>query len=292
MRTLFVFSIIALGVLLPVLASAQGITLNLDYPVFGGIDLNTQQNINAIVGWLYYGIVGIAGLAAFVMLVWGGVQWLVSGAIPSQLGEAKDKLRAAILGLLLVLASFLIMQIINPELTNLNQPALQRFQDSVVPTDGVQGVSPQCSDGKDNDGNGDVDLADPDCANDPNGTSEGIAGGGSVGGGAVGGGTPGGGTPSTGACSPPVDPNLNIVNPLDPTQVGFIYGVGDPVLHNGVSKCLQGFNRSGLLGRVQIFFTDGSRVIASSSDPDGVNLAPTITDPAGTIDLLGNPVAP
>src|SRR3989344_9653123 len=96
-----------LAIAIPIFASAQGIKLNLTYPVFGNIDINTNQNINAIIGWLYYGIVGIAGLAAFVMLVWGGVQWLVSGAIPSQLGEGKDKLRGAKLGLLLVLASFL-----------------------------------------------------------------------------------------------------------------------------------------------------------------------------------------
>src|SRR3989344_3710418 len=147
---ILVFGILAL----PLSASAQGITLNLDYPVFGGIDLNTNQNINAIIGWLYYTIVGIAGLAAFVMLVWGGVKWLVSGAIPSQLGEARDKLRSATLGLLLILASFLIMQIINPELTNLNQPALQQFQ-GTVPVGPQGGGNPpvlaECEDGDDND---------------------------------------------------------------------------------------------------------------------------------------------
>ncbi|HZX49816.1 MAG TPA: hypothetical protein VFE94_01530, partial [Candidatus Paceibacterota bacterium] len=66
MKKIFVFAALAFAFAPPLSASAQGITLNLDYPVFGGIDLNTQQNINAIVGWLYYGIVGIAGLAAFV----------------------------------------------------------------------------------------------------------------------------------------------------------------------------------------------------------------------------------
>ena len=126
MRTLFVFSIIALGVLLPVFSLAQ-INLNLDYPTFAGIDLNTNQNLNTVVAWLYYFIVGIAGLAAFVMIVWGGIQWLTSGAIPSQASEARDKLRAAILGLLLILASFLIIQVINPQLTLLNQPGLTQF---------------------------------------------------------------------------------------------------------------------------------------------------------------------
>ena len=178
MRTLFVFSIIALGVLLPVFSSAQ-INLNLDYPTFAGIDLNTNQNLNTVVAWLYYFIVGIAGLAAFVMIVWGGIQWLTSGAIPSQASEARDKLRAAILGLLLILASFLIIQVINPQLTLLNQPGLTKFFGTTPSLNLPQAPggpgpgAPACSDTIDNDGNGDIDLADPDCAGDPNGTSEG-----------------------------------------------------------------------------------------------------------------------
>ncbi|HEX9722476.1 MAG TPA: hypothetical protein VGA53_04375 [Candidatus Paceibacterota bacterium] len=123
-KILFVF--VLLAVVAPIFAFAQ-INLNLDYPTFGGVDLNTNQNLNTVVAWLYYFFVGIAGLAAFVMIVWGGIQWLTSGAIPSQASEARDKLRAAILGLLLVLASFLIIQVINPQLTLLNQPGLTQF---------------------------------------------------------------------------------------------------------------------------------------------------------------------
>ena len=112
------FLFFASALLIPTFASA--LTLNLDYPKFGPFDLNTNQNLSEIIAYFYYLIVGIAGLAAFVMLVWGGVQWLTSGAIPSQAGEARDKIRNAILGLLLVLASFLIIQVINPELTILS----------------------------------------------------------------------------------------------------------------------------------------------------------------------------
>ena len=109
--------LIAIGILIPHFAVVQAITLNLDYPKFGPFDLNVNQSLPEIIGFFYYFIVGISGLAAFVMLVWGGVQWLTSGAIPSQAGEARDKIKNAIIGLLLVLASFLVIQVINPELT-------------------------------------------------------------------------------------------------------------------------------------------------------------------------------
>ncbi|OHA73934.1 MAG: hypothetical protein A2940_00205, partial [Candidatus Wildermuthbacteria bacterium RIFCSPLOWO2_01_FULL_48_29] len=107
------------AVVVPVVAFAQ-VTLNLSYPNFGPFNPATNQSLGAIIGYVYYLIVGIAGLAAFVMLIWGGVQWLVSGAIPSQASEARDKVRNAIIGLLLVLASFLIAQAINPALTIIN----------------------------------------------------------------------------------------------------------------------------------------------------------------------------
>jgi len=122
---------ILISILVPVFASAQ-INLNLDYPEFANITLDKDkceqieagtlpgkicgQNLNTFIAWLYYLFVGIAGLAAFIMIIWGGIQWLTSGAIPSQAGEARDKLRNAILGLLLILASFLIIQTINPQI--------------------------------------------------------------------------------------------------------------------------------------------------------------------------------
>ena len=107
--------------LLPLSAFA----LNLTYPQFPGapnINDPAQQNLTGIVAWLYVFIVGISGLAAFVMIVWGGTQWLTSQGNPTDIGAAKDKIKMALLGLLLVLSSFIILQIINPELTLLKSP--------------------------------------------------------------------------------------------------------------------------------------------------------------------------
>lgn len=112
--------------LLPLIASA--ITLNLDYPSFRGIDLEKDQELGQVVAWFYYFVVGISGFAAFVMLVWGGIQWISSAGSPGQIKDARDRIQNALLGLLLVLGSFLILQIINPELTILRTPGLQGLE--------------------------------------------------------------------------------------------------------------------------------------------------------------------
>ena len=120
--------IILLSLVVPIVANA--IDLNLTYPIFPGApDINCnpgacKQALTDIVAWLYVLIVSISGLAAFVMIVWGGVQWMTSAGNPTKTSDAKDKIQKALLGLLLILASFLIIQVINPELTILTEPPL------------------------------------------------------------------------------------------------------------------------------------------------------------------------
>ena len=109
--------------LIALLSPASAFALNLTYPTLpGGFKLEDATNISSLVAWLYAFLVGVSGLAAFVMIVWGGIQWMTSQGNPGQTGDAKDKIKMALLGLLLVLASFLILQIINPELTLLKNP--------------------------------------------------------------------------------------------------------------------------------------------------------------------------
>ena len=119
---LLFFSILSL--LLPSLSIAGNISLNLNYPSFGGFDLDEKQNLNEIIAWFYYFIIAIAGLAVFAMLVWGGVSWLTSAGNPTRTSEAKDRISSALLGLLIILGSYLILRLINPELTILNLPQL------------------------------------------------------------------------------------------------------------------------------------------------------------------------
>ena len=103
---------------------AADLTLNLQYPEIGGVDINQDQDINQIIIWLYYLIIGISGFSAFFMFVWGGFQWTYSAGNTTAIEEAKDRITSAALGVLIVLSAYLILQVINPELTTLNLPTI------------------------------------------------------------------------------------------------------------------------------------------------------------------------
>ncbi len=109
--------------LLPAVSLAA---LELQYPELGPegnkIRIELGMDLNKLIAWFYYFVVGIAGFAAFIMLIWGGFDWLTSAGSPAKITEAKDKISSAFIGLLLILASYLILQVINPDLTTLNLP--------------------------------------------------------------------------------------------------------------------------------------------------------------------------
>src|SRR4030042_3664000 len=115
MKRLLSFTLI-LAMLLP--HAVFAISLNLKYPIPPGApDINeaSGQNLPGVAAWVYYFILMISGISAFIMIVWGGVVWLTSAGDPFRLSDAKDRIKNAVLGLIIVLASYLIFQtIIHP----------------------------------------------------------------------------------------------------------------------------------------------------------------------------------
>lgn len=99
--------------------------LNLQYPVMGNLDINENQNINDIILWWYQFSIAISGFAAFFMFVMGGFEWTYSAGNPSVISEAQEKIKSAAIGLIIVLSAYLILQLINPELTMFSLPEIE-----------------------------------------------------------------------------------------------------------------------------------------------------------------------
>lgn len=54
----------------------------------------------------------IAAILVFAMLIWGGVEWITSGGEKSKAESARNKLTAAVIGLVIIAASYALITLI------------------------------------------------------------------------------------------------------------------------------------------------------------------------------------
>lgn len=68
------------------------------------------------VGKLISGLIGIAmllaALAVFIYLIWGGFEWITSGGDKTGVENARNKITAALIGLVIVASAWAIMRMI------------------------------------------------------------------------------------------------------------------------------------------------------------------------------------
>lgn len=76
----------------------------------------TSNTIGNYITAIYnYGI-GIVGIVSAVVMMFGGFLWLVAGGDSGKVSEAKEWIKSALVGLILVLLSYTILLTINPDL--------------------------------------------------------------------------------------------------------------------------------------------------------------------------------
>lgn len=101
--------------------TSTGFALELDWPTSpGGTYLNENSTLPQLIEYLYEWGITIGGLVTFIALVSAGFQYLTSVGDPSKMKEATSNITSAVLGLTLLLSSWLILNTINPELTTFN----------------------------------------------------------------------------------------------------------------------------------------------------------------------------
>ncbi|MES2060079.1 MAG: hypothetical protein V4438_03550 [Patescibacteria group bacterium] len=83
----------------------------------GPVDTN-KTDLSTYLGSLYkFGVAAAAGLAV-IMVIWGGIEYITAVAGEGKSG-GKERITSAILGLLLALGSYIILNTINPDLLSL-----------------------------------------------------------------------------------------------------------------------------------------------------------------------------
>lgn len=100
--------------------------LEIQYPDINNNAPNTTKTLLPdYIEYIFKLSLMIAGLVSFGALVYGGFGYMTSAGNPSKMDDAKQKIISAILGLIILLSSYLILITINPQLIVLQMPGIQ-----------------------------------------------------------------------------------------------------------------------------------------------------------------------
>lgn len=67
------------------------------------------QDLGGLLTSLLTIVMAIAALAVFIYLIWGGIGWITSGGDKGKAEEARNKITAAVIGLIVLAASYALL---------------------------------------------------------------------------------------------------------------------------------------------------------------------------------------
>ena len=88
---------------------------------------------------LYRFLVGLAGLAATVMIIVGGMRWLLAAGDAGKIGAAKTTITSATVGLIIALGSYIILFTLNPELVSFRSLRVGITNPETLDVEGAEG---------------------------------------------------------------------------------------------------------------------------------------------------------
>jgi hypothetical protein len=84
-----------------------------------GMEISNSATAAEFVVYLFNLGIAVGTFIAAIVLIMAGIDYVSSRGEPAKIGSAKSKIKNAFLGLVVLLSSFMILNIINPELTNI-----------------------------------------------------------------------------------------------------------------------------------------------------------------------------
>lgn len=92
-------------------AATGSFDINLDNEVKSRVAINTD--LGSFVSRTISAIIIVAALATFIYLIYGGIQWIMSGGEKEKIKEARAKITQAVIGLTIVASSWAIYLLID-----------------------------------------------------------------------------------------------------------------------------------------------------------------------------------
>lgn len=121
----FIVSLFFLSVSFVLANDVQKRGLEIKYPPIHGIEITTSTTIETYALYIFSIAMIIGAILAFAVLIFGGFRYLTSAGNPLAMAEARKWIWGAILGLILLLCSWLIIGIINKEILKPEVPDIE-----------------------------------------------------------------------------------------------------------------------------------------------------------------------
>jgi hypothetical protein len=123
-----IFSILA-GIAVSPIAHAMS------YPEMGGITLSSTTTAAEYIVYFFNLSVAVGATLAVVMLVMAGLEYVLSRGDVTKVQDARKRIQNSLLGLVILLGSYILLQIINPQLTKISVTVLprQEYEETTVP---------------------------------------------------------------------------------------------------------------------------------------------------------------
>lgn len=105
-----------LATTLPAFAQTEG--TGITNPVIGGLGDNPETAATGELATNYFvdiwnTLISIGGLVVIVMFLWGALEWITAGGDSGKIEKARNKITQAIIGLVILVSSFVILGFIS-----------------------------------------------------------------------------------------------------------------------------------------------------------------------------------
>jgi hypothetical protein len=134
-KRIFLLAMLFLGIFY---FASSSLALENDWPASPASKISFDDNITIpeMIKYFYEWGISLGGLAVFIVLLLAGVQYLTSFGDPGKMKDALGRIQSAFFGLILLLSSYMILNVINPELTGLVMPTIN-------PVDYLESIDPE-----------------------------------------------------------------------------------------------------------------------------------------------------
>ena len=115
--------IILISITILVVAGVVFAQRNLEVPlpgIAGEGEITETPLLPDYIKYIFNFGVGISGVIALFVFIFAGIGYLTSGGNPSKMSDAKDRILSALIGIVVILGSYMILTTINPQLRTLD----------------------------------------------------------------------------------------------------------------------------------------------------------------------------